>query len=159
MATISAFLPTIKAFSKKGRGDLRPYALLFVAFILSCFLNFKIAFKGSPSICSWSFFHIWAFFHEHSRFTGRQEKGEAISLSPLYHFHPLHKHWDISRAIIAQSSLHFKWRKSILWQSDSPISILSKFCKHLNLSVKIISTWLGLFGFRKKLVLLRGFGD
>ena len=32
---------------------------------------------------------FWVFFHEHSRFTGQQGKGEAIFLSPLYHFHPL----------------------------------------------------------------------
>ena len=31
-------------------------------------------------------------------------EGEAISLSPLYHFHPLHRHFNISRAIIAESS-------------------------------------------------------
>ena len=34
----------------------------------------------------------------------QQGKGEAISLSPLYHFHPLHRHLDISRAITAESS-------------------------------------------------------
>ena len=42
------------------------------------------------------FFSIWVFFHEHSQFTGQQGKGEAISLTPLYHFHPLHRHLDIS---------------------------------------------------------------
>ena len=31
-------------------------------------------------------------------------KGEAISLSPLYHFHSPHRHLDISRAITAGSS-------------------------------------------------------
>ena len=36
------------------------------------------------------FFSIWVFFHEHSRFTGQQGKGEGIYLTPLYHFHPLH---------------------------------------------------------------------
>ena len=41
--------------------------------------------------CSF-FFLIWVFFHEHSRFTGQQGKGEAISLSPLYHFHPFHRY-------------------------------------------------------------------
>ena len=47
------------------------------------------------------FFSIWVFFHEHSRFTGQQGKGEGISLTPLYHFHPLHRHLDISWAITA----------------------------------------------------------
>ena len=50
------------------------------------------------------FFSIWVFFHEHSRFTGQQGKGEGIYLTPLYHFHPLRGHLDISRAIAAESS-------------------------------------------------------
>ena len=50
------------------------------------------------------FFSIWVFFHEHSRFTRQQGKGEGIYLTPLYHFHPLHRHLDISRAITAESS-------------------------------------------------------
>ena len=44
------------------------------------------------------------FFHGHSRFTGQQEKDEVTSLTPLYHFHPLPRHLDISRAITAASS-------------------------------------------------------
>ena len=47
---------------------------------------------------------MWAFFHEHSRITGLQGKGEGISLTPHYHFHSLHGHLDISRAIAAKSS-------------------------------------------------------
>ena len=43
-----------------------------------------------------AFFSIWVFFHKHSRFPGQQGKEEAISLIPLYHFHPLHRHLDIS---------------------------------------------------------------
>ena len=31
-------------------------------------------------------------------------EGEGISLTPHYHFHPLHRHLDISRAITAESS-------------------------------------------------------
>ena len=50
------------------------------------------------------FFSISVFFHEHSQFTGQQEKGEAISLIPLYHFHPLYRHLDITRGITAESS-------------------------------------------------------
>ena len=50
-------------------------------------------------------------FHEHSRFTGQQGKGEANSLTRLYHFHPLHRHLDSSRAITADSSpLHIASR-------------------------------------------------
>ena len=50
------------------------------------------------------FFSIWVFYHDHSRITGLQGKGEGTSLTPHYHFHPLHKHLDISRAITAESS-------------------------------------------------------
>ena len=49
-------------------------------------------------------FFIWVFFYEHSRITGLQGKGEGISLTPHYHFHPLHGHLDISQAITAESS-------------------------------------------------------
>ena len=51
-----------------------------------------------------TFISIWVFFHEHLRFTMQQGQGEAISLTPLYHFHPHHRHVDISRAIAAKSS-------------------------------------------------------
>ena len=53
----------------------------------------------------WFFFSIWVFFREHSQITGLQGKEEGISLTPHYHFHPLHRHLDISRAITAESSL------------------------------------------------------
>ena len=39
-----------------------------------------------------TFFSIWISFHEHSRFIGQQGNGEAISVTPLYHFHSLHRH-------------------------------------------------------------------
>ena len=65
------------------------------------------------------FFSIWVFFHEHSRFTGQQGKGEGIYLTPLYHFHPLHRDLDISRAMTAESSpLHIagsRTRTGNLW--------------------------------------------
>ena len=50
------------------------------------------------------FLSVFFFFHEHSRFTGQQGKGEDIYLTPLYHFYPLHRHLDISRAVTAESS-------------------------------------------------------
>ena len=65
------------------------------------------------------FFSIWVFFYEHSRITGLQGKGEGISLTPHYHFHPLHRHLDISQAITAESSpLHIasnRTRTGNLW--------------------------------------------
>ena len=42
------------------------------------------------------FFYCRVFFHEHSLFTGQQGKRDAISLTPPYHFHPLHRHFDIA---------------------------------------------------------------
>ena len=50
------------------------------------------------------FFSKWVFFHEHSRMTGLQGKGEDISLTPHYHIHPLRRHLDISWVITAESS-------------------------------------------------------
>ena len=47
---------------------------------------------------------IWVFFHEHSRITGLLGKGEGISLTPRYHFHPLHRNLDINQVIAAESS-------------------------------------------------------
>ena len=43
-------------------------------------------------------------FNEHQRFIGHQEKGKATSLTPLYLFHQLHRHLDISQTITAESS-------------------------------------------------------
>ena len=37
-------------------------------------------------------------------FTGQQGKGDAISLTPLYHFHPLYRHLEVHQAITAESS-------------------------------------------------------
>ena len=34
------------------------------------------------TIITEAFFFLWVYFHEHSRFTGQQGKGEAISLTP-----------------------------------------------------------------------------
>ena len=50
------------------------------------------------------FFYLGFFFHDHLRITGLQGMGEGISITPHYHFHPLHRHLDISRAITAESS-------------------------------------------------------
>ena len=49
-------------------------------------------------------FSIWVFFHDHSRITRLQGKGEGISFTPHYHFHPLYRHLDSSQTITAESS-------------------------------------------------------
>ena len=55
------------------------------------------------------------------RCTGQHGKGEGISLTPLYHFHPLYRHLHISWVITAQSSpLHIassQARPKNLWFS------------------------------------------
>ena len=61
-------------------------------------------FSHKNQVHKFFFFSIWVFFHEHSRFTVQQGKGEGIYLAPLYHFHPLRGHLGISRAIAAGSS-------------------------------------------------------
>ena len=50
------------------------------------------------------FFSTAVFFHDHSRIPRPQGKGEDISVTPCYHFHPLHRHLRISRAITTGSS-------------------------------------------------------
>ena len=50
------------------------------------------------------FLSIWVFFQVHSHSTRQQGKRETIYITPLYHFHPLHRHLDISRAVTAESS-------------------------------------------------------
>ena len=57
--------------------------------------------QNHPQAC----FLYWISFHEHSQFTGHQGKVEAFSLTPLYHFPPFHRHFDISRVITTGSSL------------------------------------------------------
>ena len=60
----------------------------------------SLALLGFFSIC----FQYVINSSQHSRFTGQQGKGEGIYLTPLYHFHPLHRRLDISRVIAAGSS-------------------------------------------------------
>ena len=62
--------------------------------------------KSTFLISSFSevFFFYLDFLTQTFTITGQQGKGEAISSTPLYHFHPLHRHLDISQAITAVSS-------------------------------------------------------
>ena len=82
--------------------------LKMINFWRRCFFNniiFEVFFSYIVILLNQvGFFSTWVFFLEYSRFTGQQGKGEAISLTPFYHFHPLQRHLDISRAITAESS-------------------------------------------------------
>ena len=50
------------------------------------------------------FFLSGFFFHERSQIIGQQGKGEGFYLTPLYHFHLLHRHLDIGSTITAEGS-------------------------------------------------------
>ena len=86
----------------------------------------------SYAIRMFFFFLSGFFFHEHSRITGLQGKGEGISLTPHYHFHPLHRHLEISRSITAESSpLHISISHSyvpVCNQYVTPMSRISSLC-------------------------------
>lgn len=65
--------------------------------VLVFFLRFFISFTHVVAysfafvfVLIYSF--IWVFFHKRPRITGQQVKGET--LTPLYHFHSLHRHLD-----------------------------------------------------------------
>ena len=81
----------LKTFSIEGS---KTFALLAAGFF-----TFDMSWNLSTT-----FFSIGVFFHNHSRITGLQVKGEGISLTCHYHFHPLQRYLDISRAITGEST-------------------------------------------------------
>ena len=61
---------------------------------------------------------------------GCRGRGRAFSLIPHYHFHPPHRHLDISRAITLDSSplhIYYNWQK--------------KHCKTQNWHTGILGLW------------------
>ena len=69
----------------------------------------KVAFVLQSQVFRISFFYLG--FLSQITFTNHRTAGEGedISLTPHYHFHPLHRHLDISRLITAESSpLHIE---------------------------------------------------
>ena len=70
----------------------------------SSFPHAQFSIEGYSKPYRFFFFSIWVFFYEYSRITGLQGKGEGISLTPHYHFHPLHRRVNIGRVITAESS-------------------------------------------------------
>ena len=72
---------------------------------------FKTWTWSNSNLCFLYFFSIWVLFYEHS---GLQLKGEGTSLTPRYHFHAVHRHLGISRAITAESSrLHISSSRTL----------------------------------------------
>ena len=86
------------------------------------------------------FLFIWVFFHEYSQITGLQGKGETISLTPHYHFQPLHRHLDISQAITVESSpLHIassRTRTGNLWFSERKSLTTKRLLKAVMVKLK-----------------------
>ena len=72
----------------------------------SILLRIKLPVASTVLFFFITFSSIWVFFRNHSRVTGLQAKRKGISLTPHYHFHPLHRHLDINWAITTESSPH-----------------------------------------------------
>ena len=78
--------------------------------------------------CLVLFFCQLGFITQNSQFTGKQEKSETISLTPIYLFHPLQRKLDINRTIIAGSSNQYiasSWSqtKNLWFTCASPQSL------------------------------------
>ena len=82
-------------------------------FVSIYFTFFKILFSIR------TFFLLFAFFFTNISNHRTAVKGEGISLTPHYHFHPFHRHLDVSRAITTEiSPLHIassRTRTKNLW--------------------------------------------
>ena len=97
--------------------------------LMKMFKRFQFKYSLIRMFHSRFFFSIWVFFHNHSRNTGLQKKGESISLTPHYHFHSLHRHLDISSAITTESSpLH----RSSSWNQTGNLCFRVQVANHLS---------------------------
>ena len=83
------------------------------------------------------FFSIWVFFHNQSQITGLQGKGEGISVTP--HYHPFHRHLDISRTITADSSpLHIGSSRTKVPERKS---LTTKLHALRNIFANVLNEW------------------
>ena len=92
------------------------------------------------------FFSIWVFFHEHSQFTGQQEKGKVICLTDLYHFQLLCRPLNISRETKAEISLlHIASSRTRTRNFDcctpSQLQLFIKYRLLRNSNIADIFTW------------------
>ena len=90
--SLTGYFVTLNICSSVTNVFLLLLLLLFFVFCCCFFLSVLFFYLG---------FLLRTF---NSRITGSQGKGEGISLTPHYHFHPLHRHLGISWAITAESS-------------------------------------------------------
>ena len=74
------------------------YKILTFNFFFFKVLKYVMVYTGER-------FSIWVVFHEHLRITGLQGKGEGISLTPHYHFHPLHRHLVLAGRLLQRAHL------------------------------------------------------
>ena len=125
----SLFLSTTSSYSRAFR-DLFP--TLHVRGLPSIFNHIACYYQTATQsdLTPWRiiFFSIRVFFHEYSRFTGQKGMGEAISLISLCHFHPLHRHLDISGAITTAHSQQPDLNREPLIASNEKLHFLI-FCK------------------------------
>ena len=97
------------------------FMVAFQDFILKKFIcwTFPLIFRPKFLYDYYYYFSLRVFFHNHSRITELQGKGEGISLTPHYHFHPLHRHLDISRTITADGwDAGWGLRRGVLEESE-----------------------------------------
>ena len=76
-------------------------------------------------------FSVCVFLYEHSQFTNSRGRGGCF-LSPLYHFHPPHRHYHINRDITAESSPQHSQ------QLESNLEVSCFECKSLTFKSLII---------------------
>ena len=121
LVTHSKLISPVKCEINWSRSEMYPTWFSQLKFVMKvmlyeiCLLTAKFEMEIRETL----FFSVWVFFHNHSRITGLQPKGESIPLTPHYPFHPFHRHLDISWAITAESSpLHIgssRIRTGNLW--------------------------------------------
>ena len=106
IAPLGFFVTLLSTLSQNSRAQFSPNAASLTVKKMSQIQSTtkkpkKPRCLNSPKV---SFFSICVFFPEHLQFTKQQGKVDAISLTPVYHFNPLHRYIDIIRAITAESS-------------------------------------------------------
>ena len=116
--------------------NLRPacFSKLIANILPVIFCTFSVFFFFLPGF---SFTNI----HHPRDSTG---KGEGIYLTPLYHFQPLHRHLDISRAITAEvSPLHIascRSRTRSLWFPSASLLLLMYVLSYIGCNVCNVCT-------------------
>ena len=81
-------------------------------------------------------------FHEHSRFTGEQGKGEVITLIPLCHFHPLHRQLDNSRAITTEPLVSERKSSTTKLRAITPFIVVFRLLKYEDTVTKCVILFL-----------------